>query len=319
MKMKMKYPASLISRVVLVLFFIGLSGMSTAGQIKAKNNDYEGKILFSSKKITGDNMDPATLKTSFQANEPVYARVFLDKPLSDYYKDYKWLFRYDQQQYKYNYAVDIYFDGKKEIQWLNLMPEAMFKSSDFADLVILPHDTDKYTYSMNVSDWRNVLESLKPGIHKVKVEFSARDVDHPSSEHAAIASGSFEMNIDQQGLANLKSAYSLSLPTATIKDPGLLRNIMEASTDLYPGWVPVQASIIQPTGQFEVHQDNRGIIMNRTFIAVVAYKGMENVCSVKTGLYEQHYKGESQWGKVRLAQELAGYYDYDAPCRFLEK
>ena len=316
MKLKILKEALLISGLALMITAFG--SLPLKGQNKDNHYKYDGQILFSPVEITGENV-PAAFKKNFNAGEAIYARVYLDKPLYQYYQDYGWDFGYDKAKYKYNYAFEIYIDGKKAIQWLNMMPETQFKNGDFEDVVILPHDTAKYTYSMFVSDWRNAIEGLKDGDHQVKVDFSARDVDHPASQKPPLAVGTFTLTINQAGLAKLKKDYDLGLPKSTIDDPGLMRDILEATTDLYPGWVPVQASIIQPTGQFEVHMDNKGVITNRTFIAVVALKGMENICSVKTALYEQHYKGESQWGKVRLAQELDGYYNYKAPCKYLEK
>lgn len=298
--------------ILIVMMTVNASAQSSP------DSTYRGKIVFAKNKITNESFTPQNLVTSFDANDRIYGRIFLDKPLAGYFRDYDWDFDYANTFDNYNYSIEIYVDGKKVIQWLNELPKFEFNRYRFMDMTIVPEAEKKYDFSMSVRDWLNVVSKLDPGDHKVEIEFTPALPEYPGTDIDPVSKGSFTLNVTPENKKELLSTYRIGLPKATIVGTQLESQIVTVSEDLYPGLVPVEAFIIEPTGKMQYTRDQQENVLNRYFTASVAYRGLQGQCQVKTGVYMQQYLGYDQFDKVEFSRPLKGYYNYQLPCKNIE-
>lgn len=287
-------------------------------QAKDSDTSFFGNIVFANHWITNENFNPDNLKTRFDANEQIFGRIYLHKPLAGYFREYDWDYNFQYEFDDYNYSIEIFADGKKVIQWLNQLPEIQFNTYRILELTLVPESDRKYEYSMSVSDWLDVVNRLGEGDHKIRVEFSPASPTNLGVNKEPASTGGFTLNVSKASKKALMEAYAIELPEATLTGEELENDIVAASEDLYTGLVPVKAVIIEPTGQMQYNRDRSGNTISRYFTAAVAYKGFRSECAVKTGVYMQKHLGYDNFGEVVFSRPIRGYYNYRLPCKNLD-
>lgn len=307
---------------MLKLFAIAVAAFLLVGnaypQSGISDTSFFGQIVFANHWITNENFNPENLKTRFDANEQIFGRIYLHKPLADYYREYYWDYDYSSQFDSYNYSIEIFADGKKVIQWLHQLPEIQFNTYRMLELTLVPEPDRKFEYSMPLSDWLNVVSRLGAGEHEIRVEFSPASPSNLGVLKEPVSEGSFTLEVSDESRKALMETYTISLPEPTLAGDELENEIVSASEDLYTGLVPVKAVIIEPTGQMQYNRDRQGNIMNRYFMAAVAYKGFQGECAVRTGIYMQKHLGYDNFGDVEFSRPVRGYYNYRLPCKNLD-
>lgn len=303
-----------MKRIIITIFSLMIISVAGNAQEKDLHNQYAGDIIFSNSELTLEKIEDKDYKDRFGITETIYGRAFLEKPLATYYDEYNWKYDFEMDLFDYNYAVIIYIDGKEMIRWLDEMPPEVFKQNTIIDFAIAPERHQKYEYSLTVSDWIDAVEQLENGNHLVEVEIKAMSVEQPGIKKPALSKGSFTLQMDGQMLQTFKNKFKVGLPEPTMLHQEVEEGILVASKNMYPGLTPVEAVIVEPAGEWQYAEDMEGNILNRSFIAVVAYSGFENECFVHTARYTQDHLGNNQWDDVRLSQKLQGYYDYEIPC-----
>lgn len=304
---------------MLKLFAIAVAAFLLVGnaypQSGYSDTSFLGQIVFANHWITNENFNQENLKTRFDANEQIFGRIYLDKPLADYYREYDWDYDYSSAFDDYNYSIEIFADGKKVIQWLHQLPEIQFNTYRMLELTLVPEPDRKFNYSMPLSDWLDVVKRIGEGEHEIRVEFSPASPANLGVFKEPVSEGSFTLNVSRESRQALTEIYTIGLPEPTLTGEELENEIVDASEDLYNGLVPVKAVIIEPTGQMQYNRDRRGNIINRYFTASVAYKGFQGECAVRTGIYMQKHLGYDNFGEVEFSRPVRGYYNYRLPCK----
>lgn len=288
-----------------------LLGQNRQNDLHAK---YAGDIVFAAEEIDFDNMESGILKEKFSMLDNIYARVFMEKPLAEYYEDFNWSYNFEDEKYTYNYITDIYFDGKKMISWLDEMPADLFRKNTVLDIVIAPSERDRLRYSVIANDWADVISELEDGIHEVRVEFRAKNVENPGLMKDPVSTGKFDLKVERDKLPAFKEKYRVGLPEASIIAPEVEEGILVASKNMYENMTPVKAVIIEPTGEYQFQRDPNGNVLSRSFIAVVALKAFNGNCYVRSARYKQDHRGNYQFDDVRMSQKLEDYLNYQIPC-----
>lgn len=279
---------------------------------------YGGNIVFAEEKINFENIDDGILKDRFGMLSTIYGRIFMEKPLQDYYDEYGWSYSYQDADLNYNFSTNIYIDGQKAIKWLDELDPMAFGHSTYLDLVIAPKEKDKLEYSMLSHDWVESISRLDEGIHSVKVEMRAESMDFSGTEADPVATGEFRIKVENSMRDEFRKKYAVKLPDPTIIDDDIVGEILAASLNMWPTMTPIMAYIIEPTGQWQYDYDMTGAITSRNFIAAVALKSLEGNCYIRSARFFQDHHGYFEFDNVRLAEKLPGYMDYRIPCDLIE-
>ena len=298
----------------ILLLFFPLAFMQAQKSNIEIHKKYAGDIVFAKEKINFENIDDGILKENFRMLSSIYGKIFLEKPLADYYEDFDWTYDYNDEKYKFNFSTLIYVDGQEKIKWLDELSMEAFNKYTTFDMVIAPEDNDKLKYSMESADWTEIISSLDQGKHEVKVEMRAENISKPGIMKDALASGMFHIHVEKSKLGEFRHKFGIPLPKATIIAPEVEEGVLVASKNMYAAMTPVKAIIIEPTGQWQYSRDMEDNILSRNFVAAVVLKSFEGDCFVKTARFFQDHRGNYQFDDVRLSEKLEDYLNYQLPC-----
>lgn len=303
-------------RYLLIALAVNVFAVSSFAQAEPGeiHDKYAGEIIFAGSEIDFDNMDEEFLKEEFTMDDDIYARVFIEKPLAEIYDERNWGYDFELEKFDYNYSTDIYVDGEKKISWLDELPPTMFSKNTFLDIVIVPSQNDRFRYSVLANDWVDMVEELDDGEHEVRVKFKARSVENPGRISDPLSTGSFTLVVDKNKLKKVRGNFRVGLPEPTIVDEEVEEGVVVASKNMYKNMTPVKAVIIEPSGEYQFQRDMEDRVLNRSFVAVVAFEGFDGNCYVRSARYKQDHKGNYQFDDVRLSQKLEGYLNYEVPC-----
>lgn len=302
------------SIVILLLMTIPSSLVMAQNTNMEIHEKYAGDIVFAREKINFENINNGILKDNFKLLSSIYGKIFLKKPLADYYEDFDWTYDYNDEKYKYNFSTVIYIDGKMEIKWLDELSREAFNKFTAFDIIIAPDEKDKMRYSEQSSDWKNKISMLSEGKHEIRVEMRAENISKPGLMKDPLASGDFSLQVEKSKMDEFRRKFGIRLPEATIIAPEVEEGVLVASKNMYNGMTPVKAIIIEPTGQWQYSRDIEDNILSRNFIAAVVLKSFDGDCFVKTARYFQEHKGNYQFDDVRMSEKLEDYLNYQIPC-----
>ncbi len=308
------YYKDLHKTILTLLLMFPLTGMQAQNSNMEIHKKYAGDILFAKEKINFENIDDGILKENFKMLSSIYGKIFLKKPMADYYEDFNWTYDYNDEKYKYNFSTVVYVDGKEKIKWLDELSLMAFNKYTAFDMVVAPADKDKFKYSMESADWTDIISNLPEGEHTVKVEMRAENVSKPGIMKDALASGTFRIQVEKSKLDEFRNKFGIPLPKATIIAPEVEEGVLVASKNMYEAMTPVKAILIEPTGQWQYSRDMEDNILSRNFLAAVVLKSFEGDCFVKTARYFQDHRGNYQFDDVRLSEKLEDYLNYQVPC-----
>lgn len=257
---------------------------------------YMSKLVFSSQQLTPENTKEAVFKTTFNIEEPIYARVYLASAVMNY----------------------VLYSGKGtgENRWDNPDGECSLKYSvDSKDsLITLKNfrrkgDTRSWTTwqyfisargenaEFNEDRFVTHMNSLSDGEHTIKFRLYAGGViDRWSLEPIATA----EIKLIKQPGKKMSLGRGWSLFKAGMSNPAVEKEMVEvmknkASRD---GWKETfsKAKIIDKDW-YVARSEYTGIILYRTINAWVYAKWPDGHCTVQEFNFKQDWNGNA-WSKV---------------------
>lgn len=305
------------SLIILLLLFVS-AAVKAQETNEGIHEKYAGKVIFAEEKINFENIDDGILKDQFRLLNTIYGKAFLEMPIADYYDKFNWSYTYKDIDLNYNFSTTIYIDGDKAIKLFDELATGPFNNNTYLDLVIAPDNGDKYEYSLLSSDWVDRVSELSDGKHAVRVEIRAESKDYPGLKKDPVATGEFTLHVENTKIDEFVKKFEITPPEPTIIDADVKLGVIDASENMYPGMAPVDAVIIEPTGQWQYNRDMQGNILSRNFLAAIILKNIEGECFVKTARFFQDHRGYFQFDEVRLSEKLDSYYNYRIPCENVE-
>lgn len=305
---------SIIATMLLAVSGFYLQAQSTNKEIHDK---YEKQVIFAEEPIDFENIDDGILKDRFTLLNTIYGRIFLEKPLADYYSEYNWNYDFTKEKFKYNFSINIFIDGEKQIKWYYELTPQAFRKNRIMDIVIAPAEDSRYRYSMESNDWVEKISRLPEGDHQVKLTLRAENAENPGLKVDPVAGGQFTIHVEEAKLDEFKNKFTVGLPRATIDNEDIEAQIVDATVRMYEGMTPIEAVIIEPTGKFQYRRDRTGVILSRNFIAAVVLKRFDDKCFVRSARYFQEHKGHFEFDNVRMSKKLEDYLNYQIPCRLV--
>lgn len=280
----------------------------------------KGVIVFDTEQISKtEAVKPAKVKT-FDLTDDIYGRIFLAKPLADYYNELGYDYQYDNEKYAYNYGIRIKVNGLIMVQYLDeLIPKDLFYNKLSFDFALSPSGEMERNFAVVQEDWVEIIKRLEEGTHEVKIELLPYHKDNIDGYVEVIASGKFKINVDKDKMSEFLSKNFVGLPMPTMSNEEIEQKIEDATIHIYYGMEPIDAIIVDKDADWDYMVDNHGMIMARTIVAAVVLQDKSANCYVKTGLYRQKHLGNGKFGKVFFSRKLDGFYDYQLSCDEVHK
>lgn len=312
---------------MLSIFFLGTFSLGHC-QLQSREelnsqvfDTYKGKILFSTSKLDLDRLKGAAIKNNFDMMDNISAKVILPKTLGQIYKDRKYVYDFNNDSYTYNYAIRVSVDGEKKARWLMEMGPDFFRYGLTMDLVLSSDDAEmRRQYSDIENEFVPMLAGLKAGERNIRLDLVPLNKDLVGDETPVIASGTFTVMVTDAQKGKLLAERTTGLPPATVENPMVEEEVLNASKDIYPYTDPVRAFITDVNEDWTYGTDEYGNITLRSLVASVVYRSeASDKCWVKSGLYFQRHEGYGNFGPMEFSKETNGYYDYQIPCEKAEE
>ncbi len=246
---------SILCALAVFILFTGpvLANMPGSGK-------YAGKIVFAESWIPKEDPDESEFRTGFSLMDNIYARIYLDEPLGDVYEKLGYSYNFNEMKYTYNYAIRMFVDDELTARWLYEMDEEPFRKQTTFNLVIASDKDDKLFYNW-ISEWIQEVERLGHGTFRIRLDvipLYSDIVNSPDKEPVSLCSGEFTYRIDSTRMADFVREKMPGLPKATVINPGIQESILDASTSVYAGAVPVRAVLVDVNSDWRYNVDEFG-------------------------------------------------------------
>lgn len=275
-----------------------------------------GIIVFDTVALELEPIEERQSIGSLDLEDNIYAMVYLEKPLGDYYRELDYEYDFDLKKFDYNYSMDLYVDNELMARWYNeIDPEDEFNTATTFPFVVATTTNDKMDFSSNINDWVSVITDLEAGEHDIRFEMIPVNIETVEEEQPEpVATGSFTIKVEEDKLSEYRDEYTTDIPDPTLVDAEVEEMIEHASLNVFVDAQPVKAIITDKRGDFRYTKDERGVVLYRDIVATVVYKMREGDCWVKTALYNQPHQGSGEFGTMKYSKTIQGYYEYEVPC-----
>ena len=311
------------SKIVFLLLIAGALTLKAQYPDEISNEFFQkhkGQIVFSKTDPGNEGTAISKLSNEFTLSDNLFAEAVFKEPLAKTFAERDYMYDFSSSRYTYNYALELNVDGEKKGRWLFELPENYFKHAVSLNHIILTDQPDlKRLRGDFVNDWVNILSGLSNGTHELTLTVRPYTVDLAGSEPPAIATGSFELKVDDAGKMALADKDT-DIPPATMINKRIEASILSASDEIYPYARPLRAFITDKNGDWKYTIDDNGNITSRYITASVAYKTeTTGKCWIKSAIYRQPHEGYGEFGSLVFEKEIDGYYEYQVPCDKLFK
>jgi hypothetical protein len=305
-----------------IMFFVALGLLGQQVSTDNKEVQVKGKIWLANDPavIELKNFKSENTFTNFISTENIYARLFINKTLSEVYNELGYKYEFAKAANDYNYALRIYADEKLMVQWLDEMNEQDFNYATTKAYVLSDGDIQKREKWNNlVDEWNTMLSKLEKGDHTIRIEMVPLNRKNAGEDLPVLASGKFDLFVNGELLPGVKADQTAELPKSTLDSPQLEEMILEASKALFENAIPLKVIITDVKGGWTYSKDKLGNIMGRQIVASVIYAfPAEEECFVKSALFHQSHQGNGVYDDPLLVKKVPGYYDYQIDCAKLK-
>ena len=275
----------------------------------------EGEILFTGEPPVAGEPENIVPGETFGLLDDLYLRVNLEKPLSETYDLLNIIYDHQDPSLEFNYALRFYVDGQERATWLFEMPAGDFRNALEFFYPLSTSDNELIrSFSYTVNNWKDLIAPLEEGSHKVEVEFIPLNRINLDTDVPVLARGGINLQVDRSKIEVFREKLT-GLPEPTIINESLQEEIVSASERIFPRQIPIEAIITDVEADWSYSIDDLGNITRRYIIATVVYRNsLNDVCSVRSGVYYQEYKGYGIFGETFYLKPATGYFDYAVPC-----
>ncbi len=276
----------------------------------------KGTIVFSNEPVEPE-YEPAELNRSFNLLDDIYARVFLEKPLKEYYEKLGYDYDYSRDFTKYNYAIQMSVDGNLQSRWFFEATPENFRNMTQFEFILSSKGKDKRFYKIN-REWVMEVFRMDHGQHIITFEVIPVETALVEGIVYSIATGKFIINVDTTKFDEFAELMAPEIPEPVMILPEIEKEIVQASRMVYPKAEPVQAIIVDNKEGWRYTVDQNNNVLSRSIIATVIYKTATGKCWLKTALYNQRHRGRGRYSQMLYSRPVSGYYNYEILCEQIE-
>lgn len=345
MAIKIKKPNMKKAIVLIIIIiaitsnFISQDGYSEKSKIHKKYNKH---IVFSNKPIYSSNENPDDFVSEWKMGEPLYAKIYLEKPLFKYAEEFKakhsTSFR-DQQVIPY--VVTVVKINGKEVSATEIMYDIDSKSYNtktdiaYSGNSYVPGSTsgNVFGYSELRVPFSSFDSNIKPGNYKL--EFHAyiacnekwagyvKDDDkayrlspQESLRDIEIYSGNLNVEVTDKSV----DIYESYLCSDFSRFEGINNNkeLEQEIMNAFDAWSEngeKSQKVVIASRDWEVSRNKYGVIENKWMSAIIGYKDAEGNCYKAAINFKKDYLGNRYTDKVKIAKK---YYINRITCDCLE-
>ncbi len=273
---------------IFVFFLAGLACAQDQGITSERHRENIGKIVWAKERIQFNAQDQIMLTNEFNADDPIYGRVYLPKSLVRLGADEHGGKCPNQTS---NYRIKVLVNGESK----GVLNEQWFEKESWTTVQTTPRlasgdDADRQNRGVPAK-WLELVNELPDGDHAVTFEFWGG----PADCEATFAEGGFTLK-----KAGAATATLGVLPEAKMTEASLQQEMIQAVKD--QGWTnehPVDVVIIEP--EWRIIRDILGNIIRREVNThVVLKKNADGSCRANDISFTQQHVGNSQFGKTEF-------------------
>lgn len=285
---------AILASFVLFVFFTTLSLAQDQGMTSETHKKNIGKILWAKERIKIDTQDQITYATVFDASDPLYGRVFLEKSLTrvsqsqpiecqDNIEFYLKVFINEEDKGKF-------FDGTwTDRRWTTGQLNLNLTPGDEVDWV-----------NVGVPDkWTELVKALPDGSHKIRFEFYGGKGVYGGSDSAykkcarKLAEGFFTLNKSGEMTSGLLKKLPISKRSDATLEAEMIRAIKAR------GWMnetPIKVVIVEP--DWRIIRNPFGIIIRKEINTNVILKKTDGTCRLTDISFERPFQGGNKYGST---------------------
>ncbi len=273
---------------IIVIILAGFAWAQDQGITSERHRENVGGIIWAKERIKFDVQDQITLSTEFNADEPIYGRVYLPKSLVRLGADEDGRNCPNQAS---NYRIKLLINNESK----GVFNEQWFEKDSWTTVQLTPRlapGDDGDRQNRGVPDkWIELVNELPDGDHAVMFEFWGGPVDC----EAKFAEGGFTL----KKVGAVSTTLGI-LPEAKMTDTKLKQGMIQAVKD--QGWTneyPVDVVIIEPEWRFI--RDLTGNIIRREINTHVVLKSYtDGSCRANDISFTEQHVGSNQFGKTEF-------------------
>lgn len=275
--------------LIFVVFFTIVGFSQDQGMTSETHRNNIGKILWAKERIKLELQDRITYQTSFEASEPLYGRIFLEKSLTRL-SESQGIECQDNIEFRLKVFVNGENKGKlHEGSW----SDRRWTTGQIS-LNLTPGDEVDWV-NVGVPDkWAALVKGLPNGSHRITIEFYGGKGAYGGENDKCLkkyAEGSFILNKSGE----MTSGKLKTLPAAKKSDAALEAEMIRAIKSR--GWqneTPIKVVIIEP--DWRIIRNPFGVIQRKEINTNVILRKMDGTCRLTDISFERPFLGNNKYG-----------------------
>jgi len=282
----------IIVSITIVVLFTTLSFSQDDGITSETHKKNVGKILWAKERIKKDMQDRINYETVFDASDPLYGRVFLEKSLTRISESQP-----IECQDNIEFHLRLFINGEDKGRFHDGTWTDRRWTTGQISLNLTPGDEVDWVNVEVPEKWAAFVKGLRNGNHNIKIEFYGGKGTYGSegSGYAKcqkkLAEGSFTLNKSGE----MTSGKLKILPVAKKKDAALEAEMIKAIKAR--GWqneAPIKVVIVEP--DWRIVRNSFGVILRKEINTNVILKKTDGTCRLTDISFERPYQGGSNYG-----------------------
>lgn len=278
--------------LAIVFSFITLSYAQDQGMTSETHKKNVGKILWAKERIKMDMQDRITYETVFDASDPLYGRVFLEKSLTRVSES-----QAVECQDNIEFHFRVFINGEDKGKFHDGTWTDRRWTTGQISLNLTPGDEVDWVNVEVPEKWAELVKRLPIGNHKIKFEFYGGKGVYGSGGssyekcHKKLAEGSFTLKKSGE----MTSGKLKTLPDAKKKDAALEAEMIKAIKAR--GWQnenPIKVIIIEP--DWRIVRNDFGVLLRKEINTNVILKKTDGTCRLTDISFEKPYQGNNKYG-----------------------
>ena len=275
-----------------VILFTTLSFSQDDGMTSETHKKNVGKILWAKERIKKDMQDRITYETVFDASDPLYGRVFIEKSLTRVSESQP-----IECQDNIEFYLRIFINGEDKGKFHDGTWTDRRWTTGQISLNLTPGDEVDLVNVEVPEKWAALVKRLPNGNHKIKIEFYGGKGVYGSGGSSyekcpkKLAEGSFTLNKSGE----MTSGKLKMLPVAKKKDAALEAEMVKAIKSR--GWqneTPIKVIIVE--SDWRIVRNAFGVILRKEINTNVILKKTDGTCRLTDISFERPYQGNNKYG-----------------------
>ncbi len=280
---------TLLVSILYVIFFTTYAFSQDQGMTSETHRKNVGKILWAKERIKMDMQDRVTYETVFEASDPLYGRVFLEKSLTRYAES-----QGVECQDTTEFRLKVFINGESKGKLHDGSWSDRRWTTGQISLNLTPGDEVDWNNVEVPEKWAALINGLPNGSHKIRIEFYGGKGAYGGEDERCLkkyAEGSLTLNKSSE----MTSGKLKTLPASKNKDAALEAEMIRAIKGR--GWqneTPIKVVILEP--DWRIIRNTFGVILRKEINTNVILKKTDGTCRLTDISFERPFLGNNTYG-----------------------